>query len=748
MAIILNDNLRINAGKPADSKYLNASNAPYSATTEVLSAIGLSERHQGLTVLVESGSTNVEHWFKNGTADGDLIEKKFASEQLVGDFITGATNLGYFSGTTGVQVLQITSANSAYNGNYWSIYNYYYRDNSGVIRIGKADYDEPFRRAYVATILTLDKSWVWDVSSGGWRFIDGDVRDLVSQAATLGVDYGPTYYTLDEWVAGFYNSGTSASVNVTGDLTTGNTITIGNPIYRDKSNQELHLRTIINDTPQFLKIDSDDYYIRFSGVSSVITASNIGTGEDVFSGKSGVDLRFRTLVGSGNTVITPSSSGEELIIFTSISGATNITGGTNIGYSGATPVYAGINNADLEFRPIIGSGDTTVSLSGDTIVVYSDSSGLVFTDDILVSLSGGKTFGKYEDGDTIPASGKTAAEVIQLATFEAIDPSATLSSSGNNVAFGESGKTVNLNFGYTINTPGASVSGVTLEWRRGGTGAWTGLTITTGDTTYNHSVDDSANRFNTAVINFRYTVVDSVGGSVTVTHNVTPQSYAAPSMSLTLNGTLDGIDETQNSRDKGNVTGGISSGSINSNRSLVDITDWTFERRYDGGSWTVLASGSSLSTQSVSIPSTPDNSIPTTATSIDYRITYTDEWTSGNGGAQSISFFYYSYYGFSTNTTLNSTQIQNLTNKDKRSGRSLTWSNINSPTLEYTYYSYPASYGAITSIILNGVTPILGAFNELSQVSVTNTYGESLNYRVYKSVAPGAFGATDSVAFS
>jgi len=71
MAIILNDNLQINAGKPVDSKYLNATNTPYSAITEVNSAISVSYRYSGLTVNI----LGEEYWYKDGITDGDLIPK-------------------------------------------------------------------------------------------------------------------------------------------------------------------------------------------------------------------------------------------------------------------------------------------------------------------------------------------------------------------------------------------------------------------------------------------------------------------------------------------------------------------------------------------------------------------------------------------------------------------------------------------------------------------------------------------------
>ena len=47
----------------------------------------------------------------------------------------------------------------------------------------------------------------------------------------------------------------------------------------------------------------------------------------------------------------------------------------------------------------------------------------VFENDITVNLSGGKTLGKYTTGQTIPSTGKTFEEVINLIAIEYINPS-------------------------------------------------------------------------------------------------------------------------------------------------------------------------------------------------------------------------------------------------------------------------------------------------------------------------------------
>jgi hypothetical protein len=238
--------------------------------------------------------------------------------------------------------------------------------------------------------------------------------------------------------------------------------------------------------------------------------------------------------------------------------------------------------------------------------------------------------------------------------------------------------------------------------------------------------------------------VDSEGFTGVTTHNVTPQAYAAPTISTTLN-------PTQTLREKGDVDSLIN-GSITSNRTLVNITDWTLERRYDGGSWTVLSSGSSLSTLSVSIPSYNDNTgIPTSASTINYRVTWVDEFTSGTGGNKTITFGYYNYAGNSTNTSLSSAQIIALGNTAFATSTSKTHTYNTTPT-EYAYYAYPATYADLTAISmlddgLGNPINIFGAFQKLSNVTVTNSYGESLAYKVYRSNAPGAF-SNDVVTFS
>jgi len=369
MAINLNDNIRINAGKPVDAKYLSSGNTAYASVAAVNAAISISERHIGLTVLINTGSSNTEYWYYAGVADINLIEKKYASEQVVGDFITGATNLGFFSGFTGVQTLDLSGFPSGYNGYYYSQYNNYYIDSSNIVRIGTPVYNGALRRGYHNPL--LNKSWVFYQTTSAWTLMDGNVVENVGNNV-FPVSYAGTGYGNIQWT-GFTTNG-SNSINSYGSLTTGSTLTIGNSIYKDKFNQELHLRTIINDSPDVMKIETDDNYIRFSGATALLNAENVGTGNQVFAQKTGTTLQFRTLVGSGDTQI--STVGNNIVFYTSISGQTSITGGTNIGFSGGTGVFAGNDNKTMQFRNIVGSGTTKVELSGDTIIIESSGGGV------------------------------------------------------------------------------------------------------------------------------------------------------------------------------------------------------------------------------------------------------------------------------------------------------------------------------------------------------------------------------------
>jgi hypothetical protein len=68
MAINLGDNLKINAPKPTDNRYLRTDLQPYTSVPEANSLIDPAVRYVGLTIRVGTS----EYWYRLGTGDADL----------------------------------------------------------------------------------------------------------------------------------------------------------------------------------------------------------------------------------------------------------------------------------------------------------------------------------------------------------------------------------------------------------------------------------------------------------------------------------------------------------------------------------------------------------------------------------------------------------------------------------------------------------------------------------------------------
>jgi len=306
MAIILNDNLKINAGKPIDSRYLTTGNTTYTSTGATNSAIPVPLRYTGLTVNV----LGIEYWYKTGVADINLIQKKYDTVLPTGSFVTGATNIGYFSGYTSVQTLTITTLNTltgttgypTYEGDYSSLYNNYYRGIDQKIHIGTPNDNIP-KRGYVKTANPV-KSWIWNEYTGslnqvGWILIDGDISQQIgtTQSGIIYYTGSSQVFTDTSWTAP-HTEGKVIVNAILGSLTTGSTITIGGPVFATKTNNVLNFRTLMSKTPSILSISSDEAFVYISGNTgtALITASNGLT-------KVGQDVRLGGTL-TGTTTIT------------------------------------------------------------------------------------------------------------------------------------------------------------------------------------------------------------------------------------------------------------------------------------------------------------------------------------------------------------------------------------------------------------------------------------------------------------
>ena len=287
---------------------------------------------------------------------------------------------------------------------------------------------------------------------------------------------------------------------------------------------------------------------------------------------------------------------------------------------------------------------------------------LTFNANIVVSLSNNldgsiKTLGRYKTGQTIPSNGLTAQQVITLLAQEALAPTLTLTSP-TTIAFNQTAISNVLNFTKTINSLGATVATVSLEWRRNNTGSWTVLSTNTALTTFTHSLTDSA--FNTQPFNYRYIVTDTAGGTATVTLNITPASYVAPSITFSAPATGGTVyPETDTNREWGNTPSTLQ-GSWTRNSANVPVSSYTYSVNVNSTSYTTIGTSYSISGSSGSFASVNNTQATSTTTSIIYRVQVVDSY-------QTTTATYYIdlspliFYGeINVATTINSAAVRAL----------------------------------------------------------------------------------------
>jgi len=326
--------------------------ASISGKLSKFSPTGLTQVSKPMLITLASGNTGIVIQYRGttqtqlGVTLGQFNTYTGTTQTFLNKTVTGATNVGYFSGSTGIQKLIISNTiNPAYNGEYDSVYNYYYRDINGIIRIGSPIYNGPLRRGYVRTIPTPVKSWIYNTYTGltnqvGWILVDGDITKTVGTFLNAFPAVGAMYSGIT-WSTGAYNNGGNVVLNVSGSLTTGTTYNIGGPVYVNKTNQQLHLRTIMSKTNDLIRVSYDDNFVFISGATQTSTgttsgttnAVNIGTGIGLFDSKVNNCLRFNSLLGSGSTAL--SQVGNTIVVhdakYNLNSPATCTVGGITIG---------------------------------------------------------------------------------------------------------------------------------------------------------------------------------------------------------------------------------------------------------------------------------------------------------------------------------------------------------------------------------------------------------------------------------
>ena len=463
-----------------------------------------------------------------------------------------------------------------------------------------------------------------------------------------------------------------------------------------------------------------------SGYSGATGASGYsgGTGADGASGYSGE-------VGASGYSGVAGVSG-----YSGVAGASGYSGGT--GADGASG-YSGEAGAS-GYSGVAGTSGYSGGTGADGASGYSGQAGasgysgaqFTYSSDLVVSLSNGKTFGRFVNGDIIPATGKTPAEVIQMAIAEALAPTVSLTSS-TTVAFNQTAISNVLNFSYTINSYGASVSTAVLEWRRNNTGTWTTLTNVTSATTYTHTITDTD--YNTQPFNYRYTVVDTSNGTANATKDITPANYVAPSVSLTVAGTSIATPESNSTRESGNVSSNIS-GSVSRNSANVALTSYQLQYQSNGGSWVDIGTAVSIGPGTTSItPITHNESSLKTSSTIGYRVKVIDVYqtylsSQVYSSTSTITFYYALFYGSSATAPTDSTAVRALPNK-----QFTTYSNpftLNTGTTETNFtVAMPATLSLSSVIDLDALNIDITSSYILSTFNVNDGGGTAISYKVY-----------------
>jgi hypothetical protein len=385
-----------------------------------------------------------------------------------------------------------------------------------------------------------------------------------------------------------------------------------------------------------------------------------------------------------------------------------------------------INYLSTTYVPLsrnITINNITQDLSIDrTWTIDTDS---LFISDITVSLSGGKTLGRYVTGDVIPSTGKTAEEVITLIAQEALSPTAILTSSST-IAFNQTAISNVLNFSYVINSlPPATIATVSLEWRRNNTGNWSVLsTSTTTPGTFTHTLTDTA--FNTQPFNYRYVVTDSIGTVTTATLNITPASYVAPSITFSAPGTIT-AEETQTSREWGNTASTLQ-GSCSRNSVNVPITSYQFSVSVNNGAFTNLGSSVSLAAIGGPFTNLPNTQNTDTTTKVEYRVTVTDSFTTTTA-AYTINLYSMIFYGpVNAAAAINSALIRGLSKRLSNAANTFSFS---TGTTERRFIVAMFNTKTLTSAIDTTINVNLTS-NFLEQtVAVNDRAGNARTYKVY-----------------
>jgi len=403
-----------------------------------------------------------------------------------------------------------------------------------------------------------------------------------------------------------------------------------------------------------------------------------------------------------------------------------------------------------------------------------------------------KTFGKYKNGDTIPANGKTASELLVDAFTDAINPTPSFSLSGPDWQHPSSASSVtvsSINFG--IANQGATGTAV-LEYQLANTqstptGSWTTVqSYTSSEVTFGASNLSKVYSTGEAwasnnVFHFRLRVTDSTSGTTEQTANefTTANSFDSPLISdkqiTRSNSTISAATgTTSTTREYGDVQStlrydvrrdelydplidSVVQFEVGSNYREITTPDSTTDLSSLGNGSTENNISLAINTDSITVATDGSTDLTAEATPHRYRVVVDSTYGSDTSSDFSNINYYYSYQVCFDTTALTTGSSQNAvqtvyaafggddSGNNEREIKTGSYpssiGNTNTYTIQtsnkFMYIFYPGN-NHISTMNLDGVSPTLGAFNDLGTYTLENRYGVSSTYTVYRSDSTNA----------
>lgn len=194
--------------------------------------------------------------------------------------------------------------------------------------------------------------------------------------AGLGLYAGatPTAYQFRSLVAGSNISLTPAADTITidaaatGEVNTASNLGAGNGVFASKSGVDLRFKSLVAGANITLTPTGNDITITASsGVAGETnTASNLGSGSQLFKSKVGVDLQFRSLVQGANVTLTQNAN-DVTIAASGEANTISQSGASGVSLLQATPKVG----VDLRTRGLIAGANVTVTPTGSTDVTIA-----------------------------------------------------------------------------------------------------------------------------------------------------------------------------------------------------------------------------------------------------------------------------------------------------------------------------------------------------------------------------------------